>query len=147
MVRAARVTECSERLLRAPFERQLDVPGECFCRKTDRLPALHDGLNNNRRQTQADQAANIAHGEPLTCSDLGQRSRLSGADLVEPPMCPGDSISNPPGPWLWSLVVFSLPAPPPEFRRANAFRAVHRSVQKTDGPIGRTDGALCETVG
>lgn len=30
-------------LLRATFERQLDVPGECFRGKTGRLSALHNG--------------------------------------------------------------------------------------------------------
>jgi hypothetical protein len=29
-------------LLRAPFERHLNLPGECFRDKTGRLPALHD---------------------------------------------------------------------------------------------------------
>jgi hypothetical protein len=81
-------------LLRAPFERHLDVPGECFCSKTGRLPALHDGLNDIRRQeSQADQASYIAHAEPLARSDLSQRFRLSGADLVEPAMCPGQRLS------------------------------------------------------
>ena len=37
-------------LLRAPFERDLNVPGECFCSKTGRLPAFHNGLNDVRRQ-------------------------------------------------------------------------------------------------
>ena len=49
--------------LRAPFEWDLDVPGECFCSKTGRLPALHDGLNDFRRQeSQADQATHVADG-------------------------------------------------------------------------------------
>jgi hypothetical protein len=82
-------------LLRAPFERHLDVPGECFCGKTGRLPALHDGLNDIRRQeSQADQASYIAHAEPLARSDLSQRFRLSGADLVEPAMCPGNGFQQ-----------------------------------------------------
>jgi hypothetical protein len=77
-------------LLRAPFERYLGVPGDCFCIKTGRLPALHDGLNDIRRQeSQADQATHIAYGEPLARSDLSKRARLSGADLIEPAMCPG----------------------------------------------------------
>ena len=72
-------------LLRAPFERHLDMPGDCFCSKVGRLPTLHNGLHDIRRQeSQADKATHIARGEPLACTDLSQRSRLSGADLIEP---------------------------------------------------------------
>jgi hypothetical protein len=47
--------------LRAPFERDLDVPGDCFCRETGRLPALHNGLDDTRRQEcQADNATYMA---------------------------------------------------------------------------------------
>jgi hypothetical protein len=81
--------------LRAPFERDLDVPGDCFCRETGRLPAPHNGLDDTRRQEcQADNATYIAHGESLACSDLSKRSRLSGADLIEPAMCPGDDFQQ-----------------------------------------------------
>jgi hypothetical protein len=60
-------------LLRAPFERDLDVPSDCFCSKTGRLPALHKGLNDIRRQeSQTDQATYIAHGEPLACGNLSK---------------------------------------------------------------------------
>ena len=70
--------------LRVPFERQLDAPGDCFCSKVGRLPTLHNGLHDIRRQeSQADQATHIAHGEPLACSDLSKRARLSGGDLIE----------------------------------------------------------------
>ena len=60
MVRASGLLDVQSGPLRAPFERHLDVPGHCFCGKTGRLPALHNGLNDIRRQeSQADQAAYI----------------------------------------------------------------------------------------
>ena len=70
-------------LLRAPIERQLDVPGECFRGKTGRLPTLHNGFNDIRRQeSQADHATYIAHGKPLACSDLSKRAPESGSGAV-----------------------------------------------------------------
>ena len=81
--------------MRAPFERQLDAPGDCFCSKTGRLPALHNGLNDIRRQEcQADQATYIANGEPVARSDLSERGRFPGADRIEPAMCPGDGFQQ-----------------------------------------------------
>jgi hypothetical protein len=48
------------------------------CGKTGRLAALHNEVNNIRRQEgQTDHATYIAHGEPLACSDLSQRSCFS----------------------------------------------------------------------
>jgi hypothetical protein len=82
-------------VLRAPFERHLDMPGDCFCSKTARLPALHNGLDDIRRQKgQADHATYIAHAEPIAGSDLSKRARLSGADLIESAMCPGDRFQQ-----------------------------------------------------
>jgi hypothetical protein len=78
--------------LRAPFKRELDVPGDCFCSEAGRLPTLHDGLDDVRLQEgQANQAAHIANGEPLACSDLCKRSGLAGAEFIEPAMCQPDS--------------------------------------------------------
>jgi hypothetical protein len=43
---------------------------------------------------QADHATYITHGEPLACSDLSKRARLSGADLIEPAMASALPISS-----------------------------------------------------
>jgi hypothetical protein len=52
-------------LLRALFERHLDVPGDRFCSKTGRLSALQNGVNDIRRkESQADQAAYISARRP-----------------------------------------------------------------------------------
>jgi len=41
-------------------------------------------LNDVRcQESQADQAADIAHSEPLTYSGLSKRARLPGADLID----------------------------------------------------------------
>ena len=47
--------------LRAPGEPKLDAPGKYFCGKSGWVTALHNGLNDIRRQeSQADQSAYVA---------------------------------------------------------------------------------------
>ena len=54
------VQSCS---LLAPRERKFDAPSDCFCAKSGRLPAFHNGLNYIRRQeSQTDQAPYVADG-------------------------------------------------------------------------------------
>jgi hypothetical protein len=54
-------------LLRAPFERDLNVPGECFCTKTGRLPALHMA-KQGRKRSDATSVSMPATLRPL-CQD------------------------------------------------------------------------------
>jgi hypothetical protein len=59
------------------LERKLDASGECFRGQRGRLPALDDRLNDFRRQeSQADQAAHVAHRESFARSDRSKRSCL-----------------------------------------------------------------------
>jgi len=75
------------------MERKLDASGECFRGQSGRLPALHDRLNDIRRQeSQADQAAHVTGGESFARSDRSNRSCLAGAQLVESAMCPRNGL-------------------------------------------------------
>jgi hypothetical protein len=61
--------------------RDLDMPGDCFCFKVGRLPTLHNGVHDIRRQeSQADQTTHIAHGEAPRMQRSQQASSPGGSD-------------------------------------------------------------------
>jgi hypothetical protein len=64
--------------LRAPFERQLDAPGDCFCSKVGRLPALHNGINDIRRQeSQTARATAFNSGRSTVAAERSRSPTIS----------------------------------------------------------------------